>query len=72
MFGGHFNDMLPYDMANTDAASGQPETTTKVKLTKLDDWPDFLKQGGSIYDFVQELETAKRQRGITNETRYGL
>ena len=37
-----FNDLLPYDMVNTDGATGQPETSCRVKLTKLDDWPDFL------------------------------
>ena len=35
MAGGHYNDLLPYDMRNTDGATGQPETSCKVKLTKL-------------------------------------
>jgi anaerobic selenocysteine-containing dehydrogenase len=59
MAGGHFNDMLPYDMKHTDGASGQPETTCKVKVTKLDDWPDFLKEGGTVYDLVERLEHKK-------------
>lgn len=63
MAGGHFNDMLPYDMDNTDGASGQPETTTKVKITKLDDWPDFLKEGGSVYEYIDALRTQKGKGG---------
>jgi anaerobic selenocysteine-containing dehydrogenase len=54
--GGHFNDLLPYDLGNTDAVTGQPETACKVKLTKLDDWPEGLKQGKSVYDLVDEIE----------------
>jgi hypothetical protein len=53
--GGHFNDLLPYDLRNTDGVTGQPETVCKVKLTKLDDWPQFLKDGGSVYDLVDEI-----------------
>ena len=60
--GGHYNDMLPYDLRNTDAASAQPETVCKVKLTRLDDWPDFLKEGRTVYDVIEELET-KRGKG---------
>ena len=55
--------MLPYDLKNTDAASAQPETVCKVKLTRLDDWPDFLKEGRTVYDLVEELETAKGKGG---------
>lgn len=54
--GGHFNDLLPYDLGNTDAVTGQPETACKIKITKLDDWPEGLKQGKSVYDLVDELE----------------
>ena len=54
--GGHFNDLLPYDLGNTDAVTGQPETVCKIKLTKLDDWPEGLKQGKSVYDLVDELQ----------------
>jgi anaerobic selenocysteine-containing dehydrogenase len=54
--GGHFNDLLPYDLRNTDAVTGQPETVCKVKLTKLDDWPEILKEGGTVYDIVDELQ----------------
>lgn len=61
--GGHYNDMLPYDLKNTDAASAQPETVCKVKLTRLDDWPDFLKQGRTVYDLVEDYETAKGKGG---------
>ena len=58
MAGGHYNDILPYDMKNTDGATGQPETSCRVKLTKLNDWPEFLKEGGSVYQFVDEIENA--------------
>jgi hypothetical protein len=54
--GGHFNDLLPYDLGNTDAVTGQPETVCKVKLTKLDDWPEPLKQGLLVYDIVDEYQ----------------
>jgi anaerobic selenocysteine-containing dehydrogenase len=54
--GGHFNDLLPYDLRNTDAVTGQPETVCKIKLTKLDDWPEILKQGGTVYDIVDEVQ----------------
>ena len=61
--GGHFNDMLPCDLRNTDAASAQPETVCKVKLIQLDDWPAFLKQGKTVYDLVDELESKKGKGG---------
>jgi anaerobic selenocysteine-containing dehydrogenase len=54
--GGHFNDLLPYDLRNTDAVTGQPETVCKIKLTKLDDWPEALKQGRTVYDIVDDLK----------------
>jgi anaerobic selenocysteine-containing dehydrogenase len=54
--GGHFNDLLPYDLGNTDAVTGQPETVCKVKLTRLDDWPEPLKQGLLVYDIVDEYQ----------------
>ena len=63
MAGGHYNDMLPYDMRNTDGATGQPETSCRVKLTKLDDWPDFLKQGSTVYDYVDSIQNAKGKGG---------
>lgn len=53
--GGHYNDLLPYDLRNTDAVTGQPETVCKIKLTRLDDWPEILKEGGTVYDIVDEL-----------------
>ena len=53
--GGHFNDLLPYDLKNTDAVTGQPETVCKLKITKLDDWPQGLKDGQSVYDLVDEI-----------------
>jgi anaerobic selenocysteine-containing dehydrogenase len=53
--GGHFNDLLPYDLGNTDAVTGQPETVCKLKITKLDDWPQGLKDGKSVYDIVDEI-----------------
>jgi anaerobic selenocysteine-containing dehydrogenase len=54
--GGHFNDLLPYDLGNTDAVTGQPETVCRIKLTRLDDWPEPLKQGKLVYDLVDELQ----------------
>lgn len=54
--GGHFNDLLPYDLRNTDAVTGQPETVCKVKITKLDDWPQGLKDGKTVYELVDELQ----------------
>jgi len=54
--GGHFNDLLPYDLRNTDAVTGQPETVCKLKLTRLDDWPEGLKQGLLVYDLVDEFK----------------
>jgi anaerobic selenocysteine-containing dehydrogenase len=53
--GGHFNDLLPYDLRNTDAVTGQPETVCKLKITKLDDWPQGLKDGHSVYDIVDKI-----------------
>ncbi len=41
--GGNFNNLLPYDLKNTDAASGQAEGVCKLKLTKLSAWPDHLR-----------------------------
>jgi anaerobic selenocysteine-containing dehydrogenase len=67
--GGHFNDLLPYDMSNTDGATGQPETSCRIKLTRLDDWPDFLKEGLSVYNFVNELmswKTSVAREGSTD------
>ena len=60
--GGHFNDMLPYDLANTDAVTGQPETGCRVKMTRLDDWPAFLKEaaaGTTVYDEVDHIAKGK-------------
>jgi anaerobic selenocysteine-containing dehydrogenase len=54
--GGHFNDLLPYDLNNTDAVTGQPETVCKVKLTKLDDWPEGLRKGYTVYDLVDDIQ----------------
>ena len=54
--GGHFNDLLPYDLRNTDAVTGQPETVCKVKITRLDDWPEGLKDGKTVYQLVDELQ----------------
>jgi len=53
--GGHFNDLLPYDLRNTDAVTGQPETVCKLKITRLDDWPEPLKQGKLVYDLVDDF-----------------
>jgi anaerobic selenocysteine-containing dehydrogenase len=62
--GGHFNDLLPYDLANTDGVTGQPETVCKVKITKLGDWPKFLKDGGSVYDLIDELAEPGKGRKV--------
>ena len=47
----------------TDGATGQPETSCSVKLTKLADWPDFLKQGSTVYDYVDEIDRAEGKGG---------
>lgn len=47
--GGSFNDMLPSDLRNTDACSGQPETVARVKIIKLADLPPELQAGNSVY-----------------------
>jgi anaerobic selenocysteine-containing dehydrogenase len=60
--GGHYNDLLPYDLRNTDAVTGQPETVCKVKITRLDDWPEVLKHGGTVYDIVDELSQPGKGR----------
>lgn len=60
--GGHYNDLLPYDLRNTDAVTGQPETVCKVKLTRLDDWPEVLKDGGTVYDVVDEISQPGKGR----------
>ena len=62
--GGHFNDLLPYDLASTDGVTGQPETVCKVKITRLADWPQSLKDGGSVYDLVDEI--ARPGKGRTH------
>ncbi len=49
--GGHFNDMLPADLQNTDACSGQCESVCRVKLTRLDEIPDVLKGEGNLYSY---------------------
>ena len=46
--GGNFNRLLPADLRNTDACSGQMETVAKVKVTKLRSRPaeyaeEFIK-----------------------------
>ena len=40
--GGNFNDLLPANLRNTDACSGQPETVARVRVRKLDRLPDRL------------------------------
>ncbi len=62
--GGHFNDLLPYDLKNTDGVTGQPETVCKVKITKLEGWPQFLLEGGSVYDYVDELAEPGKGRKV--------
>lgn len=42
--GGNFNRLLPADLRNTDACSGQMETVAKVKVTKLRSRPDDAEQ----------------------------
>ncbi len=37
--GGNFNDLLPANLRNTDACSGQPETVGRVRMSKLDILP---------------------------------
>ncbi len=40
--GGHFNELLPADLRNTDACSSQPETVARVKISKLTTLPRDL------------------------------
>ena len=40
--GGHFNELLPADLHNTDACSSQPETVARVKITKLSTMPENM------------------------------
>jgi anaerobic selenocysteine-containing dehydrogenase len=47
--GGSFNDLLPANLANTDACSGQPETVAKVKLIRLAEVPPELLVANSVY-----------------------
>jgi anaerobic selenocysteine-containing dehydrogenase len=42
--GGNFNRLLPADLRNTDACSGQMETVAKVKVTKLRSRPEDADQ----------------------------
>jgi hypothetical protein len=60
---GRFNDMLPYDLLNTDAVTGQPETGCRVKLTRLDEWPEFLfmeeGENETVYDLVDHIAKGK-------------
>jgi anaerobic selenocysteine-containing dehydrogenase len=37
--GGHFNELLPSDLRNTDACSSQLETVARVKITKVEALP---------------------------------
>ena len=57
--GGHFNDMLPCNLRHTDAVTGQPDTATRVKITRLEDWPQELKEGKSVYDVVDDVAKGK-------------
>jgi hypothetical protein len=54
--------MLPYDLRNTDAVTGQPETVCRVKIIKLDDWPEGLKQGLTVYDLVDDIQKPGKGR----------
>ncbi|WP_222428779.1 molybdopterin-dependent oxidoreductase [Denitratisoma sp. DHT3] len=47
--GGSFNDLLPANLENTDACSGQPETVARVRLVKLTELPPELAAGNSVY-----------------------
>ena len=64
MSGGHYNDLLPYDLRNTDGATRQPQTSCRVTLTKLHDWPDFLKSGSTVYDFVDAIRSPRGKGGL--------
>lgn len=51
-YGGNFNRLLPADLRNTDACSGQPETLAKVKLTKLRSRPENADEVLKQYCFI--------------------
>ena len=42
--GGNFNRIMPGDLKNTDACSGQLETTGKVKVTKIQSKPENAQE----------------------------
>ena len=46
--GGHFNELLPSNLKNTDACSSQPETVARVKLRKLAALPDILQSNAAL------------------------
>jgi len=47
--GGNFNELLPANLANTDACSGQPETVARVRVTRLASLPQELTGPDSVY-----------------------
>lgn len=53
--GGRFNDLLPTDLRNTDAVTGQPETVAKVKLTKLKSMPTPVTKN-SVFGIGEDLQ----------------
>jgi hypothetical protein len=61
--GGHFNNLLPYDLVNTDAVTGQPEGACRIKLTKLDAWPESLYldqgEGDTAYELIDHIAKGK-------------
>jgi len=61
--GGHFNSLLPYDLANTDAVTGQPEGACRIKMTKLEAWPESLYmnqgEGDTVYELIDDIAKGK-------------
>jgi anaerobic selenocysteine-containing dehydrogenase len=53
--GGRFNDLLPTDLRNTDAVSGQAETVARVKLTKVDSVPSQYLNETSVFEIKEEI-----------------
>jgi anaerobic selenocysteine-containing dehydrogenase len=53
--GGHFNDMLPANLEHTDACSAQCESVCKVKITKVTELPDEMKEGTVYAEFRKRM-----------------
>ena len=46
--GGHFNELLPANLKNTDACSSQLESVARVRLTRLASLPASLQSSTAL------------------------